>query len=453
MKVIKFGGSSLADAGQFKKVRAIIVSDPDRRIVVVSAPGKRSKDDTKVTDLLIQCARMRLTGRDAGGEISRVISRYETIAADLGLPPGIAQSFHKDLCDRLEGDRSHPERFEDGIKAVGELYCAQLMAAYLNHSGTPSEFVSPEEGGLLVSEEYGKAQVLEEAYARLAQLRNRSKVVVFPGFYGCSREGRVVTFSRGGSDLTGAILAAAVGAKVYENFTDVDGIAAADPRIQKAPVLIGELTYEELRELSYGGFSVFHEEAMLPVFEAGIPINVRNTNNPGHPGTWVVNTRQETAHCIVGVACDTGFCSIFVEKYLMNREKGFGRRLLQIIEEEDLSFDHVPSGVDHITVILKQNQLSEKMADKIKERILRELGADTVDIERGLSLLSVVGVGMRKKLGLAARLTAALANAKVNIEMIIQGPSELSMIIGVADADGPAAVRAIYDEFFGKNAT
>jgi len=452
VKVIKFGGSSVADANQFRKVRDILLADTTRRIVVVSAPGKRTKEDVKVTDLLIQSARMRLSGRDVGGEIARIISRYEGIACDLGLPAELIQGFHTDLCRRLEGDTSRTREFEDGIKALGEMYCAQLMAAYLNESGTPAEFVAPEEAGLLVSEEYGCARVLEAAYASLAKLRNRKKLVVFPGFYGFTRDGHIATFSRGGSDLTGAILAAAVGAKVYENFTDVDGIAAADPRILKNPALIPELTYQELRELSYGGFSVFHEEAMLPVFEAGIPINVRNTNNPSHPGTWVVSTRDIGGRAIVGVACDRGFCGIYVNKYLMNREKGFGRKLLQIIEEEDLSFDHAPSGVDNLTVILRQNQLTAQLIDRIKDRITRELAADTVSIENDIALLSVVGHGMRKTLGMAARVTGALATAKVNIEMLMQGPSELTMILGVKDEDAAVAVRAIYDEFFNPSA-
>ena len=452
MKVIKFGGSSVADANQFRKVHDILLADPARRIVVVSAPGKRSKEDIKVTDLLIQSARMRLSGRDVGGEIARIISRYETIAGELGLPAELTQGFHTDLCRRLEADTSHPRRFEDGIKALGEMYCAQLMAAFLSQTGVPAEFVSPEEAGLLVSEEYGCARVQEAAYASLAKLRSRKKLVVFPGFYGCTRDGHIATFSRGGSDLTGAILAAAVGAKVYENFTDVDGIAAADPRILKNPALIPELTYLELRELSYGGFSVFHEEAMLPVFEAGIPINVRNTNNAAHPGTWVVSTRAVNGGGIVGVACSRGFCGIYVNKYLMNREKGFGRKLLQIIEEEDLSFDHAPSGVDNLTVILRGNQLTDEVLERIKDRITRELAADTVSVETGIALLSVVGHGMRKTLGMASRITCALAAAKVNIEMLMQGPSELTMILGVKEEDAEAAVRAIYDEFFTRSA-
>lgn len=448
MKVAKFGGTSLADAKQIQKVRDIVLADPKRRLIVVSAPGKRFKDDAKVTDLLIQCARLHLNGRDPGGEVSRVVERYEQIACDLGLPAELTQGFRKDLCLRLERNRTNPARFEDSIKAVGEMYCAQLVAAYFASCGMDAEYVSPEDGGLIVSEEYGRAQVLEESYARLANLRNRNKIIVFPGFYGHSREGHLVTFSRGGSDLTGAILAAAVRAQVYENFTDVDGIAAADPRLLKNPVLITELTYQELRELSYGGFSVFHEEAMLPVLEAGIPINVKNTNNPSHPGTWVVIERKASSGDIVGVACDHGFAAFYVGKYLMNREKGFGRKLLQIFEDEDLSFDHVPSGVDNISVVLRQNQLTEQIVERIKERISRELGADTVAVENNLSLLCIVGDGMRKTVGVASRVTGAIAQARINIEMIVQGPSEMTMVLGIKEAEAPKAVAAVYNEFF-----
>ena len=448
LKVAKFGGTSLADGKQFRKVRDIIVSDPARRIIVISAPGKRFEDDPKVTDLLIQCARLRLNNRDAGGEVSRVIERYETIAADLRLPPALPQQFRNDLCSRLEPSRTHPARFEDSVKALGEDYNAQLMTAYLQHTGIEAEYVSPKEAGLMVSGEYGRAQVLEESYPRLAQLRDRKKIVVFPGFFGHSRDGHVVTFTRGGSDLTGAILAAAVRADVYENFTDVDGIAAADPQVVKNAELIKELTYQELRELSSGGFSVFHDEAMIPVLEAGIPINVRNTNNPSHPGTRVVTTRTAAEGAIVGIACDRGFCGIFVGKYLMNREKGFGRKLLQILEEEDLSFEHMPSGVDNVTVILRQNQFTARTLDRMKERICRELGADTISVEYGIALLNVVGHGMRRTIGMMARVAGALARARVNIEAVMQGPSELTMIIGVKDSDAGNAVRAIYKEFF-----
>lgn len=448
MKVAKFGGSSVADAKQFRKVRDLVATDPERRIIVVSAPGKRFKDDIKVTDLLIQCADLRLNGRDAGGEAARVIRRYEEIAEELGLDGKIIEGFRDDLCRRLGGDTSVPERFEDSIKALGEDYCAQLTAEYLRRSGMKAAYLAPGKAGLLVTEEYANARVREESYSNLANLRSTSGIIVFPGFFGHSENGNVVTFSRGGSDLTGAILAAAVNATMYENFTDVCGIAAADPRVVKNPCVIKELTYRELRELSYGGFSVFHEEAMLPVLEAGIPINVLNTNQPDHPGTRVVVAREPSPGGVVGIACDKGFSGIFVSKHLMNREKGFGRRLLGIIEDEDLSFDHMPSGVDNITVILRGNQLNDKIIRDVKTRIFRELGADKVEVEHGISLLSVVGEGMRRTVGLAGRLTTALARSSVNIEIIVQGPSELSMILGVRDEQANAAVQAIYDEFF-----
>ena len=450
VKVAKFGGSSVANADQIRKVRAIVASDPDRRIVVVSAPGKRHAQDTKVTDLLINCAQRILEGREADAEVDALVERYAAIAQDLGLSPALAEGFRTDMTERLAGDVSHPERFMDTVKAAGEDYNAQLMAAHFADSGMAAEYVCPREAGLLVSEEYGQARVLKESYANLARLKGREGVVVFPGFFGYSPEGNLVTFSRGGSDLTGAILAAAVGADVYENFTDVDGISAADPRIVDQPDLIEELTYQELRELSSGGFSVFHDEAVMPVFLAGIPINVKNTNNPDHPGTRVVVAREPLHGSIVGVACDSDFCAIYVGKYLMNREKGFGRKLLQIIEEEDLSFDHAPSGVDNLTIVLRQSQFGENSVQRIKDRIHRELEADTVSVEYGISIVSIVGIGMRRTVGICARVTAALARACVNIEMIVQGPSELTMVVGVKREEAPDAVKAIYEEFYSK---
>ena len=450
MKVAKFGGSSVADAHRISKVKEIVESDPQRRIVVVSAPGKRHKDDVKVTDLLIACAQRALSGHEAKAEIDRVINRYSEIACELGLPNQLTDAFRADLEKRVADDQSNPGAYEDAIKAAGEDYCAQLIGSFFAKEGLDAAYLSPQDAGLLVSEEYGQAQVLKESYERLAALRERSGVVVFPGFFGYSPQGHLVTFSRGGSDLTGAILAAAVGADVYENFTDVDGISAADPRIINRPALINELTYRELRELSYGGFSVFHDEAVMPALEAGIPINLRNTNNPEHPGTWVVVSREPEPGSIVGVASDHDFCAIYVGKYLMNREKGFGRRLLQIIEEEDLSFDHAPSGVDNITLVLRASQLSEHTVDRVKQKIHELLEADTVSVEYGISILSIVGIGMRHTVGICARVTAALARAGVNIEMIIQGPSELTMIVGVKGEEAPEAVRAIYEEFYGE---
>jgi len=450
LKVVKFGGSSIADANQFRKVRDIIAADPDRRIMVVSAPGKRHGGDRKVTDLLIACADHRLSDRDAGGEAALVIERYEHIASELGLPETITEEFREDLFARLEDDTDNAARFEDAIKALGEVYCGRLMAAYLSHEGLPAAYVDPGEAGLVVTEEYGNARVKEGSYSKLSALRHAEGIVIFPGFFGYSESGDIVTFSRGGSDLTAAILAASVGASLYENFTDVDGIAAADPRIVENPKIIDELTYRELRELSYGGFSVFHEEAMLPVLEAEIPVNVRNTNNPSHPGTRVVFSRKPSHGDIIGVACESGYAGIYVRKHLMNREKGFGRRLLGIIEEEDLVFDHMPSGVDNLTVVLPGRQLTDKIIHDVKTRIFRELGADDVRFEHDISLLNVVGEGMRQTVGLAGRVCGAISRAGVNIETLMQGPSELTMILGVSDEDAPKAVRAVYDEFFGK---
>jgi aspartate kinase len=450
VKVSKFGGSSLADADQIRKVRAIIESDPERRLIVVSAPGKRHSGDTKVTDLLINCASRILAGEKADAEVQAVVDRFAAIATGLEMTTDLPEEFGKELKERLAADTSHPGRFEDSIKAAGEDFSAQLIGAYLAGIGMKAAYVCPDDAGLLVSEEYGQARVLDKSYDNLAKLKDHEGVIIFPGFFGYSPEGNIVTFSRGGSDLTGAILAKAVGASVYENFTDVDGIAAVDPRIVDNPSWMTELTYKELRELSYGGFGVFHDEAVMPVLEAGIPINVKNTNNPDHPGTLVVVDREPAHGSIVGVACDNDFCAIYVGKYLMNREKGFGRKLLQIIEEEDVSFDHAPSGVDNITIVLKQDQLTPESTDRIVSRIKDELGADTITIEKDIAIISVVGIGMKHTVGICSKVTGALAEASVNIEMIIQGPSELTMIVGMKHDEAPAAVKSIYNHFFTK---
>lgn len=448
MKVAKFGGTSLASAEQFRKVAAIIASDPQRRIAVVSAPGKRHKADTKVTDMLIACADRQLAFGSAEVEVRAVAERYAEIARGLGMPDTIADVVTQDLNARLAGDKSHRSRFVDTLKAAGEDNCAKLFAEYLRTLGLEASYVSPREAGLLVSAEFGNAQVLPESYANLHALRDRPGVTVFPGFFGYSKAGDVVTFPRGGSDITGSIVAAGVKAELYENFTDVDSVFVASPSIVEKPCAILEITYREMRELSYSGFSVFHEEALEPAVRAGIPVCIKNTNNPTAPGTMILPERVLAAGPVTGIASDTGFCSLYLSKYLMNREVGFGRRLLQILEEEGLSFEHCPSGIDNISVILREKHFDATREARVLERIRRELAVDDVTVERELALVMIVGEGMRHTVGIAARATAALARAEVNIEMINQGSSEVSMMFGVKAADAARAVRALYGEFF-----
>jgi len=450
MKVAKFGGSSLASAEQFRKVCDIIASDAARRLIVVSAPGKRHKGDTKVTDLLIACAEARLAGRSARAELQAVVDRYAEIARDLCLPSALVDRIVDDLGRRLAGPTDDRGRFLDTMKAAGEDNCAKVMAECLSARGHEAHYADPREAGLVVSSEFGNARVLPESYGRLASLRDAPGITVFPGFFGYSPEGAVVTFPRGGSDITGAILAAAVRADVYENFTDVDSVFVANPKLVPGARPLPELTYREMRELSYAGFGVFHEEALEPVFHAGVPVCIKNTNNPSAPGTRIVLDRVCPVGHVAGIASDAGFCSIYVSKYLMNREVGFGRRLLEILEDEGLSYEHTPSGIDNISVILRQEQFDVATEATVVGRIRAELGVDDVSVERGLALVMIVGECMRHAVGIAARACIAFAKAGVNLEMINQGSSEVSMMFGVKAEDSARAVQALHGEFFAK---
>ncbi|WP_028983427.1 aspartate kinase [Sporolactobacillus terrae] len=448
MKVVKFGGSSLASGEQVEKVYQIVSSDSERKIVVVSAPGKRFADDEKVTDLLISCADRCLKGEDTHDLIDTIVGRYQSIAEELHLADTIIIKIKDDLLSLLASDKTNPSAFIEAVKASGEDNNAKLVAACFKHKGLNAHYVSPKEAGLLVSNEPGNAQVLPESYERLYALRDQPGVIVFPGFFGYNIDGDVVTFSRSGSDITGSILANGVKADLYENFTDVDAVYAVNPHLVSHPREIRELTYREMRELSYGGFSVFHDEALIPAFRAGIPVNVKNTNNPEAPGTRIVSERKNTNGPVVGIASDDGFCSIYISKYLMNKEIGFGRKVLCILEDYGLSFEHIPSGIDDMTVIIRQSQIDETLEKELTARLIEELHADEVHVEHDLALIMMVGEGMRQKVGTNARASMALANAHINIEMINQGSSETSMMFGVKEAVEDRAVQALYEEFF-----
>ena len=449
MKVAKFGGTSLADAGQIRKVIEITKADQDRRIIVVSAPGKRSKDDIKVTDLLIACAKAMLKRGEAEKELAAVVSRFAEIQKELDLPASITKEIEEDLRARLVKDRSHAAAFTDCLKAAGEDNCAKVVAAAFVRGGTDAQYVNPREAGMLLSAEHGNAQVLPEAYPLLAKLRDRSGIQVFPGFFGYTKDGEVVTFPRGGSDITGAIVAAAVKADVYENFTDVDSVYAVDPRLVTGARPITLMTYREMRELAYAGFGVFHDEAIVPAVRAKVPICIKNTNRPSAPGTMIVPKREFAEHGAVGISSSDGFTMIYVDKYLMNREIGFGRRLLQILEDERVSYEHAPSGIDNTSVVVHQSAMPPEKEAHVIKRIRDELLPDNVEVEHNLAMIMVVGEGMQYTVGLAAKATTALAAAGVNIEMMNQGSSEISMMFGVKGVDREKAVKALYEAFFG----
>jgi aspartate kinase len=448
MNVVKFGGSSVASAEQISKVIDIVTADPARRIVVVSAPGKRSSADTKVTDLLIALASGVLAGLDAEEALNAVVERYAEIQRALDLPEEIVATIEADLRGRIKNRSKNDAQFMDTLKASGEDNNAKLIAAAFVKAGFPADYVNPGDAGMLLSDEFGNAEVLDESYAKLAALKDTENIVIFPGFFGATRSGEVATFPRGGSDITGAILAASIKADVYENFTDVDSVCAMDPRIISNPPAIDCMTYREMRELSYAGFGVFHDEAIIPAVHAGIPICIKNTNNPAAPGTMVVPHREPEHGSAVGISSAGGFCAIYIDKYMMNREIGFGRHLLQILEEEGISYEHTPSGIDNMSVILESENIPVEKEAKVLSRIRSELKPDAVSVEHGLALIMVVGEGMHYTPGMAAKATQAIAAAGANLEMINQGASEISMMFAVKEVDRDKTLRALGAAFF-----
>ena len=449
MKVVKFGGSSVANAEQISKIIRIVTADADRRIVVVSAPGKRCKDDTKVTDLLIALADAVLAGRDHEAELGHVIERYAEIRRELDLPAEVLATIEADLRGRIGNRGRNTLQFMDTLKASGEDNHAKVVAAAFTQAGFPAKYVDPGPAGMLLSDEFGNAEVLPESFEKLASLKDSDEIIIFPGFFGETKGGEVATFSRGGSDITGAILAAAVNADVYENFTDVDSVCAMDPRVIDNPPAIDCMTYREMRELSYAGFGVFHDEAIVPAVHAEIPICIKNTNNPSAPGTLVVPKREPEHGSVVGISSAAGFSEIYIDKYMMNREVGFGRHVLQILEEEGVSYEHTPSGIDNLSVILGSENISDEKEKGVIQRIRNELTPDAVTIEHGLSMIMVVGEGMQYTPGMAAKATGAFLQAGINLEMINQGASEISMMFAVKDEDRENAVRALGTAFFG----
>lgn len=434
MKVVKFGGSSLANSEQFKKVGAIIHADKERRYVIPSAPGKRFPEDIKVTDLLYQMADEAIAGEDFSETLSTIKERFDEIIDGLGL-----EGFSLDEQFR-EIEKYMTETPDvDYAASRGEHLNGRIMAAYLGF-----EFVDPFD--MVFFDDEGALND-KKTFRETSKLLADVKYAVVPGFYGCGIDGKVKTFSRGGSDITGSIVAGACHADVYENWTDVSGFLVADPRIIKNPAKIETITYRELRELSYMGASVLHEEAIFPVRRQGIPINIRNTNCPEDAGTWIVeSTAQKSGYVITGIAGRKDFCAVLITKDMMNSEIGFGRKVLQAFEDNEISFEHMPSGIDTMTVVVHEDEFIEK-EQKVVSAIHRLAKPDSVEIESDLALIAVVGRGMKSMRGTAGRIFSALAHAHVNVSMIDQGSSELNIIIGVENRDFETAVRAIYDIF------
>lgn len=433
IKVVKFGGSSLADANQFRKVASIIKSDEGRRFVVASAPGKRFSEDIKITDMLYACYEKAAKGEDFSENFAAIEERFNSIISELGLDISLEEEYKtiKDAFAHRAG--------RDYAASRGEYLNSKVLAAYLGYN-----FVDP--AGCICFGEDGTFDLDHTLSVLSPKLKALDNAVV-PGFYGSMPNDTIKTFSRGGSDVTGSIVARAVNADIYENWTDVSGFLICDPRIVDDPKPITTITYRELRELAYMGATVLHEDAIFPVRAAGIPINIKNTNHPEDRGTMIVSDSADVSkYTITGIAGKTGFSVINIEKDMMNSELGFGRNVLRALEKNGISFEHMPSGIDTMSVLISTDSLVGKekaVLDEINYRV----HPDHMEIENNLALIAVVGRGMRKARGTAGRIFSALAHAKINVRMIDQGSSELNIIIGVNDEDFKEAVKAIYDIF------
>jgi len=429
--VCKFGGTSLADVDQMQKVKAIVLSDPRRRFVVASAPGKSHPGDTKITDLLYLCHDLARQNLDFSEPYGRIRDRYLELAHKLGVGVdmgGLLDGLYSDI----EGGASR-----DFVASRGENLCSRLLADFLN-----ATFVDAAE-----SIRFGQDGQLDlRSYDVLRRKTGGDGLYVIPGFYGADPQGRIRTFPRGGSDITGAIVARAVGADVYENWTDVSGLLMADPDLVADARPVREITYREVRELSYMGAAVFHNEAMFPVREASIPVRIRNTNRPEDPGTCILPSRALTEDLIVGVAGRPNFTMLNIEKALLNQEKGFGRKVLDVVASYDISYELTPSGIDAMSVVMSDDQLNGK-GEALLEDVRRILRPDRAELIPGLALIATVGEGMVHRVGIAARLFSALGHADINVRIIDQGSSEINIIVGVEARDYGRAVQAIYRAF------
>ena len=448
MKVVKFGGSSLASASQLQKVLNIVKSDKDRKFVVVSAPGKRDNNDTKVTDALIQYYRAYIEGEDLIPHQDWIIKRYQQMVSELQLKPLVLEKITKSILDLATLPIEENPFLYDTFLAAGEDNNAKLVAAFFNQNGLKTRYIHPKEAGILVSSEPSNARILPSSYDKIEELKNYEEVLVIPGFFGITQKGQICTFSRGGSDITGSIIAAGVKADLYENFTDVDGIFAAHPSIIQKPHLIPELTYREMRELAYAGFGVLHDEALIPAYRGKIPLVIKNTNNPDHPGTKIVLKHSDKAIPVVGIAGDSNFVSINMSKYLMNREVGFGRKVLQILEELNIRWEHMPTGIDDLSIILRERELTPIKEEEILRQLTQKIEVDHAEIEHNLSIIMIVGEKMKSHIGLTATATKALSDNNINIQMISQGSSEVSIMLVVNSEQEKAAIQSLYKAFF-----
>ncbi|MGD6885839.1 aspartate kinase [Staphylococcus shinii] len=445
MKVAKFGGSSVSTADQIKKVLNIVNSDEDRKITIVSAPGKRHKEDVKTTDLLIRLYEKVIDDLDYISKKEEIIQRYANIIYELKMSDNLLTTIDQTLENFIATLKDKPSRLLDALLSCGENFNAQLIAEYNNSQGIPTRYISPGEAGIQVTDLPQNAQILDQSYEALYNLRAYNEKLIIPGFFGVSRQNYIVTFPRGGSDITGAIVARGVRADLYENFTDVSGIFRANPTIVKNPEVIDEITYREMRELSYAGFGVFHDEALQPLHKDRIPVVIKNTNRPNDTGTFIRHDREINSNNIVsGISCDKGFTVLNIKKYLMNRQVGFTRKILGVLEDYNISFDHMPSGIDSISIIMRSKEIHNR-EEQVLNDIRDKCDVDELSVEHDLAILMIVGEGMHRIVGTANTITHALAESKINLKMMNQGASEISIMFGIDVADADKAVKSTYE--------
>lgn len=453
MKVVKFGGSSLADGNHFQRVIDIIKADDQRMAVVLSAPGKRFDGDTKVTDLLVRYANQVINSQEYSTAIKEIVERYKNISEYFHLNHNVVDEINDILTELPNQNYLNNDFLISTFKAQGEKLSAFLMTNILNELNMPAEFMDPCKVGIIVSNDPQNADILPETYSNLHKIKISDKKLIFPGFFGVTKHNEIANFARGGSDITGSIVAKGLNADLYENFTDVDAIYSANPKIVANPAPINKMTYREMRELAYAGFAVFNDEAIIPVVDANIPINVKNTNNPSAKGTMVVPSDNFIPkNIITGVTSSKHFSGLYIHKYLLNKEAGFTLKLLQILYKHNVSYEHMPSGIDDLTIIFDNNQLNEELMNEIEKEIIEEIKPDEINWIKDYAIIMIVGEGLSINVSTIEKIFKPLVDNDIRIHMINQGASKISTMLGTNNADADRAVELIYQHFFDNNA-
>ncbi|MBU1078800.1 MAG: aspartate kinase [Spirochaetes bacterium] len=449
IKVCKFSGNVLTSTEELKHLKKILNSDKKRKILVIAAPGKTETQDN-MTDTLIECAQYFIKNKKLPETlIQQIEKRFNEIYNTTKVSKKSITKCIDDLTGRIRSYKGKNEKYLDTVKSAGEEYNARLISEYLQTEGVKCQYIDPKEAGIQVTPDFGDADIIEDSYDKLKLLRDRDSIIIIPGFFGYTKKGHIATFSRGGNDLTGSILSHAVDASVYENFIDYDGLTVVNPALVPKASLIREITYQELRELTYAGFKTFHEELLYPVMKKGIPMHLINFHDPSKPGTMIVTERDTKKASIIGIAYEKGFCTINIEKYMMNQEKGFARKLFEIIEKNRLSFDHSPSGIDSMSVVLKQDQLPLDKIRQICKQMYNELKADNVYFDYNHALISIVGPGLKKDDSSIALILDSLTKEDIYVKMIIKGGSEISIILSLDQDLAEKAIQLIYSKLFG----